>query len=478
MSDRGVPDQQFAHDLDFLKRLHHVYRIAPGEEGSRDPTVILPDPLELCPASPSGPAVPSPSAAKKAPVTVPGPPRRIGKYVVVEELEAGGQAFVFRVLHPELGRDFVLKLGRRPLAAGQRPEAQAAAQSGLLREGRLLAQCEHPNLVRAIDLDFHEGQPFVVMEHVPGLNLEQFVDQHRPDPRQAARLVTELARAVAYLHARGITHQDIKPRNVMVDDQGRPRLIDFGLARLKHAWSDERDEPSGGTAAYMSPEQALGCSEGIGPWTDIFGLGGLLYYLLTRRPLYHGASRISVTLQAIKGEYLPVRQLNPGTPRMLERICRKALAAEPRHRFHSAPELERALNRSLARHWRSLAGAAFLALATITLMLSARRNRATIAGAGTEPGGGPGAAQDHCARRRYISTPSRSRKSGGSVWSHGWPTKATGCASRPGSIPRVMATCSALNPDGKVQLCLPQQAGGHTSPRPGNRGSRIPPTFP
>src|SRR5207253_8820400 len=139
-----------------------------------------------------------------------------------------------------------------------------------------------------------EGRPFVVMEHVPGLTLQEFADQHRPSPRQAARLVAELARAVAYLHARGIIHQDIKPRNVLVDDQGRPRLIDFGLARLRHAWCDDTGDWIGGTADYMSPEQARGRSDQIGTWTDVFGLGGLLYRLLTGRPLYRGASRVSV----------------------------------------------------------------------------------------------------------------------------------------------------------------------------------------
>ena len=90
-----------------------------------------------------------------------------------------------------------------------------------------MGHCEHPNLVRVIDVDVHDGRWFVVMEYVSGLNLAQFVKQRRPKPRQAARLVIELAQAVAYLHTRGITHQDIKPQNVLVDDLGRPRLIDF-----------------------------------------------------------------------------------------------------------------------------------------------------------------------------------------------------------------------------------------------------------
>jgi eukaryotic-like serine/threonine-protein kinase len=283
---------------------------------------------------------------------------------VAELLDEGGQAQVFRVLHPELGKEYVLKLARWPMGM----DSDAAGQRGMLREGRLLAQCDHPNLVRVVDLDVHQGHPFVVMEHVSGLTLDQFADQHRPGPRQAARLVAELARAVAYLHARGIIHQDIKPRNVLVDDQGRPRLIDFGLARRKHAWSDDTAGGTGGTAPYMSPEQGMGCADRIGPWTDVFGLGGLLYHLLTRRPLYQGASRESVLRQAIKVQYVPVRQVNRRASGSMERICHKALAADPERRYHTASELERALRWSLARRWIAMTGWAALSLMAVVMI--------------------------------------------------------------------------------------------------------------
>jgi predicted Ser/Thr protein kinase len=213
------------------------------------------------------------------------PPRQIGRYWVGDQLGEGGQGQVFPVIDTRLGRNLVLKLARRPL------EAERAGQERLLREGRLLAECAHPNLVRVVDLDLHEGRPFLVMEHVRGLNLQQLAEQRRPGPRQAARLVAGLAGAVAYIHARGIVHQDIKPANVLIDDEGRPKLIDFGLARLRHAWTDDASGSMGGTISYMSPEQALGRHERIGPWTDVFGLGGVLYYLLTGRPVYLRTSK-------------------------------------------------------------------------------------------------------------------------------------------------------------------------------------------
>ena len=109
--------------------------------------------------------------------------------------------------------------------------------------------------MKVVDLDVHEGRPFLVMDYVPGLNLGQYAAQRRPDARRAAALVADLARTVAFLHRRGIIHQDIKPRNILIDESDRPRLIDFGQAQLRHAWSETREGTSGGTPAYMAPNR-------------------------------------------------------------------------------------------------------------------------------------------------------------------------------------------------------------------------------
>jgi len=380
--DRDSPEQRFTGDLGVLNLLHQLRRSEQDGNPSQARTLRLKASFGLVAEPPranlDGPGLPecdeierapgSPSPASGGPTATISWPRRIGKYVVIELLDAGGQGQVFRVLHPELGKEYVLKLARRPTPTGHDAEAGQADRSSLRREGRLLAQCDHPNLVRVVDLDAHEGRLFVVMEHIPGLNLEQFSAQHRPGPRQAVRLIAELAGAVSYLHARGIIHQDIKPQNVLIDVRGRPRLIDFGLARHKHAWSSSAADAIGGTAAYMSPEQALGRDDRIGPCTDVFGLGGLLYHLLTGRPLYQGASRISVQLQAMKAEYVPIRQLNGRVPRSLERICRRALAADPEWRYHSTLELEHILRRFLARRWFALIGLAAVFLVGVAMI--------------------------------------------------------------------------------------------------------------
>jgi serine/threonine protein kinase len=296
-------------------------------------------------------------------------PDRVGRYRVVEVLDEGGQGVVLRVIHPELGKDFVLKLARHQASS------DPARRNLMMREGRLLAQCEHPNLVRVVDMDFHEGRPYVVMDYVAGPTLQQHAEVHRPGPREAARLVAELAKAVEYIHNRGIVHQDIKPRNIVIDSSGRPKLIDFGLARLRHAWSDEPVGLIGGTPAYMSPEQALLQDEQIGPWTDIFGLGGVLYFLLTERPPYQEQPDSPPTLvQASRAEVVPPRRTNSRVPRSLQRICLKALAGDRRQRYRSAAELERALRRFLAIPW--IAAAALIFMATIPpLGLIASRSR-------------------------------------------------------------------------------------------------------
>ena len=164
-------------------------------------------------------------------------PDAIGKYKVVGWLDGGGEADVYRVVHIKLGNDLVLKLSRRRVGADN--------QSGLFEEGRLLIDLEHPNLVRIYDLDFHDDRPFLVMEYVHGRNLEEYARDEPVTQRRAAALVAKLADVMAVAHRHGITHCDIKPKNILIDELGEPRLIDFGMARLRHAWSDRVESSMG-----------------------------------------------------------------------------------------------------------------------------------------------------------------------------------------------------------------------------------------
>jgi serine/threonine protein kinase len=218
-------------------------------------------------------------------------PTAIGKYLVVGELGRGGQAQVFRALHPTLGRDVAIKWSHH--AAGQ------DSLNLLLREGKVLSEFDHPAIVRVFDLDVHEGRPFLVMEYVRGSDLEQYAGRHSFSPRQAAALVARLARGLAVAHARGIIHQDIKPGNILVDEAGQPRLSDFGLARWEHQWAkDNSQQPSGGTLGYMAPEQ-LADSNAVSAASDTFALGGVLYYLLTGQCPREGANNPALAWQKV-----------------------------------------------------------------------------------------------------------------------------------------------------------------------------------
>jgi hypothetical protein len=325
--------------------------------------------------STAGPKIDRPSATDPAPRASARPasaplPARIGRYPVLSLLDAGGQGRVFRVVHPALGRDLVLKL------AAKRVVEDTPGRELLMAEGQLLAELNHPNLVRVLDLDVdEEGRPFLVMEHVAGCTLDRHAEQGRPAPRRAAAVVAEIARAVAYVHRRGVVHQDIKPRNVLIDEAGRPRLIDFGLARLRHAWTDEPSGPSGGTLMFMAPEQARGEVGRIGPAADIFALGGLLYFLLTGRPPIRGGSRAEALDRARRGDVDIAALRSSGSPRRLQRICLKALAPDPAARFSTADEMAGRLEGFSRSPRRALAVAAGLLSIGILIGAAALRHR-------------------------------------------------------------------------------------------------------
>ncbi len=288
-------------------------------------------------------------------------PDAIGRYKVVGWLGAGGEADVYRVVHIKLGNDLVLKLSRRPVGAEN--------QSGLVEEGRLLVDLEHPNLVRIFDLDFHEDRPFLVMDYVHGRNLEQYAREEPVTQRRAAALVAKLAEVMAVAHRHGITHCDIKPNNVLMDKLGEPRLIDFGMARLRHAWSDRTPTSWGGTVAYMAPEQARLETDRIGPRSDIFALGGVLYFLLTGQAPFAGQTGNEVWDRARRCDFEAGALRAAKVPRRLERICLKAMAAEPATRYATADALANALKAYLRRP--RLVGALSLMLLTPAVALGA-----------------------------------------------------------------------------------------------------------
>ena len=282
-------------------------------------------------------------------------PECIGRYRIVGELDHGGQADVYRAVHPTLPRDLAIKIAREP----------GGIDHSLLRaDAELLCELDHPNLVRVFDLDVHDGRPFVAMEFVRGRNLQQVAEQAPPSPHQAAAWVAEIARALEFVHRRGVVHQDIKPGNIMLDESGRPRLIDFGMARWRHAWSGRRTGPSGGTLAFMAPEQARGEAQRVGEPSDIFALGGVLYFLLTGKSPFGGGTRQEQWSRASRCDFDRTRLRAAGIPRGMARIVLKAMAPEPEDRYASAAAMSAALDACALRPRR-------LALAAVILLLAA-----------------------------------------------------------------------------------------------------------
>lgn len=310
----------------------------------------------------AGETTPSPAVPPEA-------PQRIGKYHVIGTLGQGGQASVYRAVHPHLGKEVVIKVAHAPgrqAAGGPEP----LDRSSLLREGQLLCELEHPHLGRVYDLDFFAGEPFLVMEYVRGRSLEQYSRQHRFTPHEVAGLVAKLARGLAVAHRRGIIHRDIKPRNIVMDEQSEPHLIDFGLARLEDAWTPHV-EPAGliqGTVAYMSPEQARGQSQLIGPASDLFALGGVLFFLLTGQHPYDEPDLTRALRKVQACDWNRAALADAAAPRRLAAICRRLLSEKPDDRYPSAEilaqELER-VARQPRRRRNTILTLAMLALAAV-----------------------------------------------------------------------------------------------------------------
>jgi serine/threonine protein kinase len=286
------------------------------------------------------------------PGPLPGTPASPPGFHLQGELGKGGMGVVYRARQIGLGREVALKMIRG------RAGTSEAARLRFLREARAVAQLKHPGIVPIYTIGVHAGQPYFVMELIEGGSLEARLDGKPWPPRAAAELVATLAAAVQHAHEKGIVHRDLKPANVLLDEGGVPHITDFGLARVSageqatvriRRGDETCDGSIVGTPAYMAPEQACGQLDEMGPATDVFGLGAILYHLLTGRRPYPGTGGDSTLLEAARGQPAPVRTVNPRVSARLARICAKAMAAKREERYSSAAALEQALRAYLRR---------------------------------------------------------------------------------------------------------------------------------
>src|SRR6516164_465287 len=268
----------------------------------------------------------------------------LGDYELLEEIGRGAQGVVFHARQKSLNRSVALKV----ISLGQ--WASKAHLKRFRREAEAAASLDHSSIVPIYEVGERDGQCYFSMKFVEGGQLDEVVRLTPKPIRQAAELIAKVARTVHYAHEHGILHRDIKPGNILLDAKGEPHLTDFGLARLIESESSVTQTLDVlGTPSYMAPEQAVGNNAAVSSATDVYGLGAVLYQLLTGHPPFAGGTTYETIKLLEDTEPRPLRLLNPKIDRDLSTICLKCLEKDPKRRYSSALALAEDLERWLAR---------------------------------------------------------------------------------------------------------------------------------
>ncbi|MFN3487128.1 MAG: protein kinase domain-containing protein, partial [Planctomycetota bacterium] len=303
-------------------------------------------------------------------------PKTLGKYRILGPLGQGGMGEVYKAYQADLGRTVAIKT----LLAGE--HASPDSLERFLREARVAAKLVHPNIVQIYDIGAEGRLRYLVMEYVEGRTLKDLLaERGRLDVPSALRIARSVVRALQFAHERGIIHRDIKPANILLDRQGRVRILDFGLAKsLTEGGGLTAGGAMIGTPCYMSPEQAFAAPEEVDARADLYSLGAVLYEMLTGRPPFEGATVLAILRKIEAEEPAP-----PGLSPSIDALVLKALAKDPARRFQSAAEMGEALRTCLAAAGDGGPATARLAPeearpATVTLRFPRRALRASAAG--------------------------------------------------------------------------------------------------
>jgi len=260
--------------------------------------------------------------------------KSFGDYEILEEINRGGMGVVFKARQVGLNRIVALKLMQGGVLASQKAAAR------FQREAEAVAKLDHPHVIPIYEIGEAAGHCFFSMKYVEGGTLGDSVGKFVGKPELASKLMIKLSRAVQFAHEQGVLHRDIKPQNVLVDELGEPFITDFGLAK-----SDSEDAQitvSGevfGSPSFMAPEQASGQHRAVGRRTDVYGLGAVLYHLLTGTPPFNGKTSFELMKQVVEQRPLNPRQLDSSLPSELVAICLKCLKKDPESRYGSAEAL-------------------------------------------------------------------------------------------------------------------------------------------
>ncbi len=266
-----------------------------------------------------------------------------GDYELLKVLGEGGMGIVYKARQLSLNRLVALKM----IKASRFPSSDEVRR--FQNEAEAVARLDHPNIVPIFEVGRYEDQHYFSMKLIAGESLDKRLKQYVADPQRAARLAAVTAGAILHAHQRGILHRDLKPANILVDSEGQPHVSDFGLAKRIEGDSElTRSGAIVGTPAYMAPEQASGSRGAITTSTDVYGLGAILFALLTGRAPFGGTTVVDVLEQVRERTPDSPRKINPRVPRNLEVICLKCLEKDPRRRYASADAFGEDLKRWLA----------------------------------------------------------------------------------------------------------------------------------
>ena len=271
---------------------------------------------------------------------------RISGCELYEEIGRGGMGVVYRARQKALDRIVAVKVLLRAQFAG------SGERERFYREARAAARLKHPGIVGIFDVGEDDGVPWFSMEYIAGRSLEELVREHPMDAMAAARFVQQVAVALQHAHENGVLHRDLKPSNILLDEDGTPRITDFGIARIAATGTTDhraaeltRTGQMLGSPGYAAPEQSLGGHADAR--TDVYGLGALLYHLLTGRPPFQGPTLDAILVQLRENDPLPPRRMNPAVPRDLDTICLKCLQKQPDGRYTTATAVADDLGRFL-----------------------------------------------------------------------------------------------------------------------------------
>jgi serine/threonine-protein kinase len=267
------------------------------------------------------------------------PARVFGDYELLAELGRGGMGVVYKARQVGLNRTVALKM---ILSSHFASEAQVHRFQA---EARAAARMCHPHIVQIYEVNQLEGQHYFAMQYVEGPTLARRLSQGPMPVEEGLPCLIALARAVAYLHGQGIVHRDLKPSNVLLGPGNWPYIADFGLAKTLQGDSRMTGSAIVGTPSYMSPEQAAARHGEVGPRSDVYSLGAILYEILAGQPPFHEASPLDTLVQVLENEPVLPSALHPEVPHELEMICSKCLAKSPDDRYASAAELADDLER-------------------------------------------------------------------------------------------------------------------------------------